>query len=477
MVRLMPVRKMILLAALTSVAAVALPLGLWAGESAEQGNASPKVILLHNGNVFHGEILEKGDLWKLKVGNGLIYVRDREIEAVASSLADIYDQRRGRLPSGGAEERIELAVWGAQHGLVEQARVELEEARRLQPDHPAIPLAQRRIEMASLGVPTAAIGSRARSADDELAPPLVNGPSAREELARLMRGLPGKTAPQFADTVQPILSNSCATANCHGPGAYDDIRLYSISRTGSAMPHETLHNLRTVLGWIDYREPGASPILDAPARPHGGLPAPVFAGRRLEQYRKLVDWVFAVTDHAEKSNEKAEERQPAQRQQRIGLDLGRMEDGNAALGTIPSGPLPPDIPDRQTIPGTLDSLLPQLRQDGMESPGNSQQLGSPHPLEQYDTRRPETSRQPQVPLRTPTPRFQDLLRSDRGNLKGPQDSSAPEGQPPPRGEIAPNTPEADPFDPMIFNRRYHASRLSGETARAARGPSGTRAAR
>lgn len=284
------------------------------------GPSGQVVLLLRNGHVVEGTVVVEGDTYRVKVPDGELYLPRRSVLAVAPSMRELYEQQKARVFGQDAEPHLELAIWCAEHGLAEEARTELAQARALAPDHPGLALATRRVEMAlsrcissgdgsSLTGLTPPGGKRKdgmmeASGRPEQAPggPSAPGVGSPQPLPGvpdpriLLRGLPEEAREEFVRVIQPIVSHNCASARCHGnPDLPDSLRLCRLSPDRVASRGQTAQNLQTVLGWVDYANPGASPLLTKPLQPHGGLPAPVFSGVDMKQYRDLVDWVYKIT--------------------------------------------------------------------------------------------------------------------------------------------------------------------------------------
>lgn len=276
------------------------------------------VLLLRNRNVIEGELIAEGEMYRLRVSQGEVFVPQREVSAIANSVRELYEQERSRSFGREVEPHLELAIWCAEHGLEQEARAELSLARLIDPRHPGIPLATRRVEMALLrnnhdnissnqsserktvqGT-SATVGGTSRSATAagrETKPAAVSmGLPRVPDPGELFRGLPQGTGEQFVRVIHPIINHYCATAGCHGgPKMNPSLRLLRVPESRPPLRGEIAQNLQTVLSWIDFNSPGASPLLKAPTEPHGGLAAPVFSGIDMKQYRELVDWVYSVT--------------------------------------------------------------------------------------------------------------------------------------------------------------------------------------
>ena len=309
--------------------------------------SAEQAILLSNGAVILGRVADEGEMVRIAVDHGNMLVSKREIREVGGSLLELYLRQRDRLPPGEPEAHLELAIWCLEHGLEQQARQELQIAKSLCPSHPMIGFAERRLELSraagtdfrrepqkektpsvrdsawnsaraanSLPLPSwmsdttpsgssAAHGkpndSDAGQGSSRLSIRISDVPEGtaatirRSDPSVLLRGLPPNAGPDFVRVIQPVLSNQCATAGCHGGNAPEERRLLRIPTGRTATRSETARNLQVVLGWIDFENPGASPLLAVPIRPHGGSSVPVISGVSARQYRELVDWVYSVT--------------------------------------------------------------------------------------------------------------------------------------------------------------------------------------
>ncbi|HET6881750.1 MAG TPA: hypothetical protein VFI31_16420 [Pirellulales bacterium] len=242
------------------------------------------VVLLRNGEVLSGTIARTGDYYQVSKPGSEIRLKANEVEKVASSLVELYEEKRLRLDPDKLQERLDLAEWCIQQKLIEQASGELTAISAIEPNHPRIVLLKRRIELAS--EPHTETASPAAA---------VDGGPANEELDRLVRGLPVHAIESFTTTIQPLLVNNCTTSGCHGPRSPGKLRLLRLSLAGPANRRLTQRNLHSVWQVIDVNQPAASPLLTQPIRPHGKAKGPIFSGNEATQYRQLVAWVYQAT--------------------------------------------------------------------------------------------------------------------------------------------------------------------------------------
>ncbi|MCS7238471.1 MAG: hypothetical protein NZ899_09385 [Thermoguttaceae bacterium] len=117
----------------------------------------------------------------------------------------------------------------------------------------------------------------------------------QRQISQVIRAMPPGAVLRFTQSIQPIMTHHCGTAQCHGGIHADKFRW--LRPPGGMLPstQTTQENLLATLQLINWDEPTSSPLLRIPLQPHGGMPTPVFAGPQSSQYRELVEWVLWVT--------------------------------------------------------------------------------------------------------------------------------------------------------------------------------------
>ena len=83
---------------------------------------------------------------------------------------------------------------------------------RLDAHHPRIVLVERQLKLA-----------QDQPAHNDHKSAASNGPTS-EDLDRLMHGMPPGTLEIFANTIQPLLLNTCTSGGCHGPQSDNHLR-------------------------------------------------------------------------------------------------------------------------------------------------------------------------------------------------------------------------------------------------------------
>ena len=240
----------------------------------------------------------------------------------------------------------------------------------------------------------------------EVAATPVQQPTFPKDLDRSARDMPTGTMEAFVRSVGPLLVNRCGAARCHGSAsenAFHLLRPPSSNRPGGRIIQR---NLQSTLKLIDRENPARSPLLTAALDPHGPLQVSPLAGRRTDHYERLADWVHQV---ARGSNTAM----PASHK-----ELTNQPDEHA-VSALYAGPVT-ESSAYHSAHDTNDIRLPEHRLES-EIP---QSLG-----------RPDTSiGDPSIPHRSQAQ----------------------------WGALSPSFTPIDPFDPEIFNRRFHPRAPRGE---------------
>jgi len=244
------------------------------------------VVLLRNGQVLRGKIARTGDQYTVTLASGEIRLKADAVEHVCADLEEGYRLKHDDIQQGKVPERLDLAQWCIRHELYGYAASELSDAIVADPKHPRIALVERQLKLACER--PAPVAGNAASSD---------ATPSNDDLDRLMRGLPRGTAETFANTIQPLLLNTCTAAGCHGPQSETDLRLLRFPLGKVASRRLTQRNLHAVLAMIDRNDPPASRLLTAPIAPHGTAKAAIFTNREVAQYKHLVDWVQRVASN------------------------------------------------------------------------------------------------------------------------------------------------------------------------------------
>jgi len=308
------------------------------------------VLLLRNGEVLEGKIVRVGDFYYVAVPNGQVRIRAADVEAACRTLQEGYRFKRQNIRLPSAQEHLNLGQWCIRHGLVEEAQQELEEALRLQPDHPLAALLRRRIEIAKQpGLFRPPHSSEGAAKNDSY------------ELDHWVRSFPPMVIEQFTQSVQPILLNNCTAAGCHGPAEKGRFSLLKPPTGQLATRRLTQRNLASTLQWINPKEPLRSPLLTMPLGPHGSAKTPIFGNPQSEAYQRLVRWVLLAAGSTSPPEMLAKH-----------AASGPTTAVGTAGGLISEHPSAFKVPASEVVPAVAVEETPQIvQQAGVWQPGAS----------------------------------------------------------------------------------------------------------
>jgi hypothetical protein len=243
------------------------------------------VLALRSGGVIEGRFSKLGDQYVVVVHGGEIRIDADKVEVACRSIDEAYILKRAGLSHHSVSSHLRLAEWCIRHKLFEQAEGEIDTARVIDEGDRRIALAQRRLQAVLQQEATAS-----QTANEPVPAP------DHGELEGWLDGLPRESVEQFAHTIQPLLSNRCATGACHGPtSGHVDVHVLRVPRGRTISRRVTARNLREVMKWVDRAQPEDSPLLAVPTRPHASSESAIFATSGDDQYRRLVDWVYSLS--------------------------------------------------------------------------------------------------------------------------------------------------------------------------------------
>lgn len=379
---------------LTLVAAIG---GVWTVAYADPPlQLAPRegVLLLRNGEVRPGKIIPAGDHYLVSLPHAEFRYRTSDVEMLCKDLEEVYQRKRARVTLGKAAEHVDLADWCLKNDLIDHAETQLTYALAADANYPRIRLLERRLELARR--------------DDGARPAAHHAPARRgptnDDLDRFIRGMPGNAVETFTSTIQPLLVNNCTTSGCHGPQSDAKLQLLRIPLGTPPTRRTTQRNLYAVWQHVNTNNPATSPLLVEATQRHGNSKAAIFNDRDAAQFLQLAAWVNQ-------------------------FGRGGRKTPQPATVKAPSAPLlqtmPPAAPARQVL----------------ETSGNPQAKPAGNPgLSATVAKRDSLVGQPTAEAGASVPASANA------------DDSGDKAQRKPRP--VDYTP-VDPFDPEIFNRKYH----------------------
>ena len=285
-----PPRHLVVAACLVALGVLTVGLIVDSATRADEGllrakpsEGPPRVVVLVGGGLLEGTVSESASGYVVERPKGRVVVPFRSVLLTAASRSDAYEKRRKTLSPPSPGNHYRLAQWCLRYGMNTEAKRELRTSLALAADYE--PARELLVNIERLENPITPRVDRVNAAP---LPRTGDGYERPSEVS--IAGLAPETARTFTTRVQPLLVNGCGNARCHGGTSQNGLRL--------ERPHgrsRTQRNLAAVLEYVDFDEPGASPLLTKPSGSHGPRRQPAFVGRSGRTQREmLAAWVKEV---------------------------------------------------------------------------------------------------------------------------------------------------------------------------------------
>jgi hypothetical protein len=291
-------RKILLSALPFTASCLALGLAAWLALGSGSGFAAEGnelevaphegILVLRSGGILRGAITRAGEEYYVGVGGGEIRLKVDDVELACDNLDEAYRLKAAALPTGHVSEHIALAEWCLRQRLLGYAAKELVLAREADPSFPKLNLLERRLDLAQHPVEPHVVS---------VPPPKPNEADKQADASEIARRIPPRSLELFTNTIQPLLTNGCAAAACHGTASNNRLRLERIALGRPTSYRISQRNLAAVLNCVDLENPANSPLLMLPLSPHGTATEAIFTRRDRDKYRQLVAWVIDVTNN------------------------------------------------------------------------------------------------------------------------------------------------------------------------------------
>ncbi len=269
----------------------------------------PTVLLLSNGHVFQGEVLEDGTGYHLKHKIGVMHFTRRNVAGTFRSMDEVYQYKLARLPKNDPDERMKLALWCLEQKMDAPAKEQLQAVLALSPDNRRAkamlfhldskggPLTDAAIARTSAEMETGPETPRPlnRNLLEELREANHQRPSGPPIIFNLTTSMAVRRYQEFARYVHAELQNRCA--KCHDENFAGEFRLVR-ARTRRDLANELLirTNLDATLRLVEPTNLAHSPLLTAAAMTHPPDGRPILGGPNHPAYRILADWVNGLQD-------------------------------------------------------------------------------------------------------------------------------------------------------------------------------------
>ena len=264
--------KTLLRFAIVPAILVGLALSLHAqGTGAERETG--KVLLLKNGNVMEGDIKKVGAQWCIRRGTGEIWLAHDKATRLCADWDEAVAFAQTFIKLDSAIDRVTLARWCHLHGLNDHALEQAKIALELQPNS---------------GDAKQIVTILERAKQEPPAKPVTPKPvvAAKPSEPAPTVDVTAETIIAFANRVQPILMNKCAS--CHATGFGGKFVLERVAESG--VKSSTQRNLAAVLPYIDLDRPAISLLLVKAITPHGDSNTPPLRDRSSKPFQSIQQW-------------------------------------------------------------------------------------------------------------------------------------------------------------------------------------------
>lgn len=249
---------------------------------ASGGGAGQSCVLLRNGNVLFGAAAKIGGTICITRQDGAqINLHADQVEVIGGSIQELYHHRLKHRFEGDLK-RIQSDVrWCLENGLVREAAADVLRARSLDPSDPHTVQLLRQIA-ARIKHDAGSQDSAGQESDVEpirqvshesIAPM----PSPREDAAEMRPAsesqaslLPDNSIYAFTAKIQPILMNRCVSCHANVDSNDREFQIHSSLRSKWAPKDVAMQNLEAVMQFVDFDDPQSSRIRVRASDGHGG---------------------------------------------------------------------------------------------------------------------------------------------------------------------------------------------------------------
>ncbi len=259
--------------------------GARAKPAAIESDGSESVVLLRNGRILKGRIKSVSTGYLVTSKSGYLAINHDEVRFEGKDVGEIYLQLRQELKDPSIKEQLGLAEWCVNQQLYSYADRELQAVLKRDPFNDVAKRLLRRIETDSQEKEDVSSQSKLLTAFKEKTQP--------DDAARSLGGLSNTVAQQFVGSIQPLLTNKCGNARCHGGESEHAFKLARGASGGGNHRIYAERNLATVLKQVNLTRPAESPLLLVTRGSHAGRP--IFAGQGAAAQQKLLStWIESV---------------------------------------------------------------------------------------------------------------------------------------------------------------------------------------
>ncbi|MEZ5942978.1 MAG: hypothetical protein R3C18_16415 [Planctomycetaceae bacterium] len=214
------------------------------------------VVVMTDGRTFEGNLREVPGGYRVEQQDGTYNMVPFElILATAESVPAAYRKLRNSVPVHTVDTHMKLAEWCRDRGLMQEARIEVAEALKLEPLRSDVRQLLKEIE--------SNVNPRPLHREVTLAPAMTADGFTKPE-DRTPQGLSNETMQEFIVRIQPLVMNKCGNARCHGGDQSGREFRIQMVRGGTNQTRVSEENLAALLQQVELTRPEASPLLRKP---------------------------------------------------------------------------------------------------------------------------------------------------------------------------------------------------------------------
>ncbi len=258
------------------------------------------LLMMKSGRIVSGQISEGAGGYLVKNPAGSMLVPFGDVVFEAKDMQEIYKKQRNAMKYPTANTHLDLARWCLTNQLIEEAKIELKDAIRLEPKRSEPQLMLQRLMGKSI--------KNRPTLNEKIQEAVLSKQMSRSEEATSLTGISREQSAIFVRKIQPVLLNKCGNASCHGSAAKSEFRLTQVRRRYGNQRVSVEKNLAEVLRWIDLDDPVRSKLLVKPEKEHPRQGIVVFSGYAAPKQQKLIQkWVAdVVADRIEQDQLRSE---------------------------------------------------------------------------------------------------------------------------------------------------------------------------
>ena len=329
-------------------------------------------VLLKNDNVLFGQARQLGEFVMVTTAaGGEVRLPRASVSCWAENIRDLYQFRVDQRGKPNLRSHLRDARWCVRYDLYDLAAKELIAARRIDPDNKEAIILENRLRnlVAPRPVTKSAatrigLGQTAASVDGENEiRPAAFGADHSDAIE-----FDPDTVRRFASHIQPMLINRCGvchqtmarTVNNQVPETKWHLLLPSVGSRASAAI--TRSNLQGMIQYIDAQSPQTSPLVVMATTDHGGSTAPL-SQRNTKAIQSLEYWVKIAADSLRNGKQLSRE-QGRESGADVQGNVSRERDAVSSSGSSALAPMHSAL-DRALKeskgPSTAESVVPPVK--------------------------------------------------------------------------------------------------------------------